>query len=44
MGMAAFRAERGRVRLVRNHEIDPEAVEEDGIAPETASSTATSSR
>jgi len=32
-GMAAFRARRGRTVLVRNHEIDPEAVEEDGVAP-----------
>ena len=32
-GMAAFPAERRRTYLVRNHEIDPEAVEEDGVAP-----------
>jgi secreted PhoX family phosphatase len=32
-GMAAFSVGRGRVALVRNHEIDPEAVEEDGVAP-----------
>jgi secreted PhoX family phosphatase len=32
-GMAAFRGRGGRTVLVRNHEIDPEAVEEDGVAP-----------
>jgi uncharacterized protein len=32
-GMAAFRERRGQVALVRNHEIDPEAVAEDGVAP-----------
>lgn len=32
-GMAAFPGSRGRTILVRNHEIDPEAVEEDGVPP-----------
>jgi secreted PhoX family phosphatase len=33
-GMAAFGgSRRGSTTLVRNHEIDPEAVEEDGVAP-----------
>jgi uncharacterized protein len=32
-GMAAFRGRNGHTVLVRNHEIDPEAVEEDGVAP-----------
>jgi secreted PhoX family phosphatase len=32
-GMAAFRGGGGRTVLVRIHEIDPEAVEEDGVAP-----------
>jgi uncharacterized protein len=31
-GMAAFRGRGGRTVLVRNHEVDPEAVEEDGLA------------
>jgi uncharacterized protein len=30
-GMAAFPAGRGRIALVRNHEIDPEAVAEEGV-------------
>jgi secreted PhoX family phosphatase len=30
-GMAAFRGRRGQVVLVRNHEIEPEDVEEDGV-------------
>jgi uncharacterized protein len=32
-GMAAFAGRSGRTVLVRNHEIDPEAVAEDGVAP-----------
>ncbi len=32
-GMGAFDGRRGRTLLVRNHEIDAEAVEEDGVAP-----------
>jgi secreted PhoX family phosphatase len=32
-GMAAFRRRGGRTVLVGDHEIDPEAVEEDGVAP-----------
>ena len=32
-GMAAFRGRGRRTVLVRNHEIDPEAVEEDRVAP-----------
>jgi uncharacterized protein len=32
-GMAAFEGARGRTLLVRNHEISPEDVEEDGAAP-----------
>ena len=32
-GMAAFALPGRRTVLVRNHEIDPEAVEEDGVAP-----------
>jgi hypothetical protein len=32
-GMAAFAVGRRQIALVRNHEIDPEAVEEDGVAP-----------
>lgn len=32
-GMGAFRLPGGRVALVRNHEIEPEDVEEDGLTP-----------
>ena len=32
-GMAAFRGDHGQTWLVRNHEIEPEDVEEDGIIP-----------
>ena len=32
-GMAAFQGRRGRTLLVRNHEIDAEGVEEDGLTP-----------